>query len=153
MVSRRVDVDRPHNEEQTVRKLSVLLVCADRTHTAASTQSEGRAGTTATASVPCRRTLAAVAAVVLLLLGVVGGGRAASAATATPSVRADSFVTDEDTAHTFNPLQNDTGSLVASSVTTTQPLHGTTSADPATAFVTYTPSARYNGADRFFYTV
>ncbi|WP_354529251.1 Ig-like domain-containing protein [Nakamurella sp. UYEF19] len=55
-------------------------------------------------------------------------------------------------------LANDTTSAGAAplnpvSVTTTTPAHGTTSVDPVTGRVTYTPAANYSGPDAFTYRV
>ena len=63
----------------------------------------------------------------------------------------DSVVTSEDTPVTFDPLDNDSATLIPGTVTVTQPLHGTAVADPATGKITYTPAPHYNGPDSFSY--
>ena len=63
----------------------------------------------------------------------------------------DSVVTSEDTPVTFDPLDNDSATLLPGTVTVTQPLHGTAAADPATGKITYTPAPHYNGPDSFSY--
>ncbi|PPC98830.1 MAG: hypothetical protein CTY31_12510, partial [Hyphomicrobium sp.] len=72
---------------------------------------------------------------------------------AVADIVADSSTTAEDTARTFNVLTNDNfenaGRLVTS---VTQPAHGSVSF-LGNGQVTYTPTANYNGADSFTYTV
>jgi subtilisin len=71
-----------------------------------------------------------------------------------PVANNDSATTPEDTAADVNVLANDTDpdvdSLGVSSVTT--PAHGSASIN-ADGTVRYTPSANYNGADSFNYTI
>lgn len=74
-----------------------------------------------------------------------------------PRLMTDSADTPEDTAINVDVLANDTdvdGALVPSSVTvTTAPRHGTTTVNPATGVITYTPALDYNGTDSFVYQV
>lgn len=79
-------------------------------------------------------------------------GRAAATLPGPFSANADSVVTAEDTAVTFNPLDNDTGAFSTSFVSVfNQPFHGSATADPTTGEITYTPTIHYNGADSFTY--
>ena len=72
---------------------------------------------------------------------------------------ADAATTNPTVAVTLNVLSNDTitagGAPLnpASVVVTTAPAHGTTSVDPATGKVTYTPGAGFSGTDTFVYQV
>jgi hypothetical protein len=70
-----------------------------------------------------------------------------------PSAGADAATTNEDTAKTIPVLTNDSDpdgdSLTVTAVT--QPAHGSTAF--TSSGVTYTPTANYNGADSFTYTV
>ncbi|TFH00591.1 MAG: tandem-95 repeat protein, partial [Calditrichales bacterium] len=74
-----------------------------------------------------------------------------------PIAQDDLSSVDEDGSVVVNVLVNDSdadGSLVAASVTVvTQPQSGSTSVNPGTGAVTYTPNANYNGNDSFQYTV
>ncbi len=74
-----------------------------------------------------------------------------------PTANDDSSSTDEDVAVAIDVLANDTdsdGVLVPSSVLVTSgPSNGTTSVDPVTGVVTYTPSSGFLGTDTFTYTV
>ncbi|MEZ4979302.1 MAG: Ig-like domain-containing protein [Chitinophagales bacterium] len=69
----------------------------------------------------------------------------------------DAATTDEDTPVTVDVLNNDSdvdGNLVPSSVAeVTAPANGTTSVNPATGEITYTPDANFNGVDSFTYVV
>ncbi|MCB9255802.1 MAG: tandem-95 repeat protein [Chitinophagales bacterium] len=69
----------------------------------------------------------------------------------------DAATTDEDTPVTVDVLNNDSdvdGNLVPSSVAeVTAPTNGTTSVNPATGEITYTPNANFNGTDSFTYVV
>jgi hypothetical protein len=70
---------------------------------------------------------------------------------------ADTATTDEDTAVTVDVLANDTdvdGNAITGSVEVIDPAdHGTTSVDPASGAITYTPNENYNGTDTFVYLV
>lgn len=69
----------------------------------------------------------------------------------------DTATTPEDTPVAIAVLANDTdsdGTIIPSTVTIqAAPLHGTTSVNPVTGVVTYTPALNYNGPDSFTYTV
>lgn len=70
---------------------------------------------------------------------------------------ADVTQTDEDTAVQINVLSNDAdvdGSVDVTTVSVaSSPSNGSTSVDPVTGVITYTPSADFNGSDSFTYTV
>ena len=74
-----------------------------------------------------------------------------------PRPRIDAAETEEDTAVEIPVLDNDTdadASLDPASVTVVVPPdHGSTSVNPATGAITYTPDADYNGPDGFTYRV
>lgn len=75
-----------------------------------------------------------------------------------PPVTTDDFAsTAEDTAVVVDVLANDSDIDAeldpASVVVTEAPEHGTTSVNPATGAITYTPAQDYNGGDTFAYTV
>lgn len=71
-----------------------------------------------------------------------------------PSANPDLVITSEDTPVTFDPLENDTGQLVRSSVTNAgASLHGTVSVDAATGRISYAPNAHFNGTDQFLYRI
>jgi hypothetical protein len=76
-----------------------------------------------------------------------------------PTANDDFIDTDAGNPVTISVLENDTDpdgndKLDASSVTVSgAPAHGTTSLDPATGAVTYTPAAGFAGTDTFLYTV
>jgi hypothetical protein len=74
-----------------------------------------------------------------------------------PATVDDAATTDEDIAVVVPVLANDgdvDGNLVpASVVVSVAALHGTTTVDPATGDITYTPNLNYNGADSFEYSV
>ncbi len=77
---------------------------------------------------------------------------------AAPTAVNDTAVTNMNTTTVINILANDTvaaGLLNPSSVVITPPLvpHGTTSKNPGTGAVTYTPTLGYFGLDSFTYTV
>ncbi|MEP6639891.1 MAG: IPT/TIG domain-containing protein, partial [Chloroflexota bacterium] len=76
-----------------------------------------------------------------------------AAAVGPPAARADSLVTDEDTARSIDVLANDSGALDPASLTVTAPFHGGASVDQATGLVRYQPAPHYNGPDSFSYTV
>ena len=69
----------------------------------------------------------------------------------------DTATTAEDTAVTVDVLANDTdldGNAIAGSVgITAPPAHGSTTIDPATGKITYTPSQDFNGVDTLTYVV
>jgi hypothetical protein len=75
----------------------------------------------------------------------------------TPVAVDDSTTTAEDAAAVIAVLANDSdpdGNLDPTSVTIlSAAVHGTTSVDPVTGEVTYTPEANYNGGDSFSYQV
>jgi gliding motility-associated-like protein len=72
-----------------------------------------------------------------------------------PQVNANSATTPEDIPVAIHVLANDTdvdGNLVPSSVTVTSgPANGTTSVDPITGIITYTPNPNFYGTDTFIY--
>ncbi len=74
-----------------------------------------------------------------------------------PALAEDSAVTDEDTPVTVAVLSNDSdvdGLIVPGSVAMrVYPEHGTTSVNPVSGVITYTPDQDYNGPDRFTYEV
>jgi parallel beta-helix repeat protein/predicted outer membrane repeat protein len=74
-----------------------------------------------------------------------------------PRLTNDIVNANEDTAAVINVLGNDTdvdGALLpASVVVATPPANGTTSVNPATGAITYTPSLNFNGIDSFTYSV
>ena len=75
-----------------------------------------------------------------------------------PVANNDSATTNENTAVLINELSNDTASGGATIDSTTVLIgtaagHGSTSVDPVTGRITYTPAANYVGPDSFTYTV
>jgi len=74
-----------------------------------------------------------------------------------PVATNDSATTAQDTNAVIDILANDSdsdGTIDATTVAiVTDVTNGATSIDPATGIVTYTPTAGYNGADSFTYTV
>jgi uncharacterized protein YhjY with autotransporter beta-barrel domain len=86
-------------------------------------------------------------------------GRSAPAAVtiqvsqAPPVANPDSATVPPNVATVLNVTANDTGSPFTALAIATVPAHGTTTVNPATLAVTYTPTAGYSGADRFTYTV
>ncbi len=74
-----------------------------------------------------------------------------------PTANDDSASTDQDVSVAIDVLANDVdtdGVLVPSTVlVTSDPRDGTTSVDPVTGVVTYTPSSGFVGVDTFMYTV
>ncbi len=99
-----------------------------------------------------RRLRSAALLAVVLLADLLGTGRAASGASILVA-RDDRLIIDENGSRAFDPLANDDGDLVPSSVTVTgTPIHGTAIAG-AGGDITYTPHAHYNGDDQFAYQV
>ena len=76
---------------------------------------------------------------------------------APPNAVADSATTPENQPVTISVLANDTdpvGTISPGSVAvSTAATHGTTTVDPTTGAITYTPNAGYSGSDTFQYTV
>jgi len=74
-----------------------------------------------------------------------------------PATGADPVETDEDTPLVVDVLANDgdiDGNLVPASVgVSTAPAHGSTTVDPATGTITYSPVGNFNGTDSFVYVV
>ncbi|MGD0917935.1 MAG: Ig-like domain-containing protein [Thermodesulfobacteriota bacterium] len=74
-----------------------------------------------------------------------------------PVARNDTALTNKNTAAVINVLANDmaiSGTLDPTTVTIVTPAgHGTTSVDPVTGDVTYTPNLDFAGKDSFTYTV
>lgn len=75
-----------------------------------------------------------------------------------PVAANDSATTNENTFVLINELSNDTASGSATIDATTVQIvaaagHGTTSINPSTGQITYTPAAGYSGSDSFTYTV
>lgn len=74
-----------------------------------------------------------------------------------PDAQDDAAVTDEEVPVTIDVLANDSdadGNLAPSSVAVVSgPAGGTTSVDPTTGAVTYTPTLDFNGSDAFTYEV
>ena len=74
-----------------------------------------------------------------------------------PVARNDTALTNKNTAAVINVLANDTaisGTLDPATVTIVTPAsHGTTSVDPVTGDVAYTPNLDFAGKDSFTYTV
>ncbi|MBP6271501.1 MAG: tandem-95 repeat protein, partial [Fluviicola sp.] len=74
-----------------------------------------------------------------------------------PIANNDSAITNEDTPLAINVLSNDVdndGLIVSSSVTvTTAPSNGSTSVNPISGAITYTPNANFIGTDVFTYQV
>ncbi len=74
-----------------------------------------------------------------------------------PMANDDTAVTDEDTSVAIDVTVNDTdvyGGIDPTTVSiVSDPAHGSVSVDLVSGDVTYTPSADYNGADSFTYTV
>ncbi len=68
----------------------------------------------------------------------------------------DAVTTDEDTPVVIDVLDNDgdvDGTLIVSTVTPTDPPHGSATVNPSTGVITYSPDANYGGSDSFTYTV
>ncbi len=74
-----------------------------------------------------------------------------------PVATNDTVTTNKNTAVAINVLANDTdtdGTVKATTVAIVSPAgHGTTSVNPTTGVVTYTPAANYTGPDSFTYKV
>ncbi len=89
--------------------------------------------------------------------GVTNAAKVALTVSAVPVAAKDSVVTDADVAIVIDVLANDSdadGTLVPSSVTVaTAPANGTTSVNPITGAITYTPNSGFLGQETFFYTV
>jgi Big-like domain-containing protein len=93
----------------------------------------------------------AVVAAGFMLAWIVPAAAARASVPGPTAANPDSVVTSEDTPVTFDPLDNDSATLIPGTVTVTAPLHGTAVDDPATGKITYTPAPHYNGPDSFSY--
>ena len=98
-----------------------------------------------------RQTLMAMTAI---LAAIVGARPALGAFSGPFAVRPDAIFTREDAAAIFDPLENDIGPPVVSTVTIAiTPQKGTATVDPASGHITYTPAKGANGQDTFHYRV